>query len=90
MTGTPTSDHDRSGGGGTVDLSHLLLVGAGISLPRVVQHPIYLDRSGPTLLRALWGSSARSGHFPRRQAAPTRGFLDARRSRSEQGRRDVP
>ena len=38
-----------------------------VSMARVVQHLIYLDRSGPTLLRALWGwsplseASSRSG-----------------------------
>jgi short-subunit dehydrogenase len=32
MTGTPTGDPDRSGGVGTVDSSHLLLVGAGPGL----------------------------------------------------------
>jgi len=32
MTGTPTSKPDRSGGVGTVDLTHLLLVGAGPGL----------------------------------------------------------
>jgi short-subunit dehydrogenase len=36
MTGTPTSDPDRSGGGGTVDRSHLLLVGAGPGLGMAV------------------------------------------------------
>jgi NAD(P)-dependent dehydrogenase (short-subunit alcohol dehydrogenase family) len=35
MTGTPTSDPDRSGGG-TVDSSHLLLVGAGPGLGMAV------------------------------------------------------
>jgi hypothetical protein len=32
MTGTPTRDPDTSGGVGTVDSSHLLLVGAGPGL----------------------------------------------------------
>src|SRR5579863_8668860 len=36
MTGTPISDPDRSGGGGTVDRSHLLLVGAGPGLGMAV------------------------------------------------------
>src|SRR5579863_6657405 len=36
MTGTPTSDPDRSGGGGTVESSHLLLVGAGPGLGMAV------------------------------------------------------
>jgi short-subunit dehydrogenase len=36
MTGTPTSDPDRSGGVGTVDSSHLLLVGAGPGLGMAV------------------------------------------------------
>jgi short-subunit dehydrogenase len=36
MTGTPTSDPDRSGGVGAVDSSHLLLVGAGPGLGMAV------------------------------------------------------
>jgi NADP-dependent 3-hydroxy acid dehydrogenase YdfG len=36
MTGTPTSDPDRRGGIGTVDSSHLLLVGAGPGLGMAV------------------------------------------------------
>jgi shikimate 5-dehydrogenase len=36
MTGTPTSAPDRSGGVGTVDSSHLLLVGAGRGLGMAV------------------------------------------------------
>jgi glucokinase len=36
MAGTPTSDPDRIGGGGTVDGSHLLLVGAGLGLGMAV------------------------------------------------------
>ena len=36
MTGTPTSDLDISGGGATVDRSHLLLVGAGPGLGMAV------------------------------------------------------
>jgi short-subunit dehydrogenase len=36
MTGTPTSDADRSGGGGAVDRSHLLLVGVGPGLGMAV------------------------------------------------------
>jgi hypothetical protein len=36
MTGTPTSDPDRSSGGGTADRSHLLLVGAGPGLGMAV------------------------------------------------------
>ena len=36
MTGTPTSDPDRSGSVGTVDRSHLLLVGAGPGLGMAV------------------------------------------------------
>jgi short-subunit dehydrogenase len=36
MTGTPTSEPDRSGGVGTIDRSHLLLVGAGPGLGMAV------------------------------------------------------
>jgi 3-polyprenyl-4-hydroxybenzoate decarboxylase len=36
MTGTPTSDPDRSGGVGTIDSTHLLLVGAGPGLGMAV------------------------------------------------------
>ena len=36
MTGTPTSDPDGSGGVGTVNRGHLLLVGAGPGLGMAV------------------------------------------------------
>jgi len=38
MTGTPTSKPDRSGGVGTIDRTHLLLVGAGPGLGEAVAH----------------------------------------------------
>jgi NAD(P)-dependent dehydrogenase (short-subunit alcohol dehydrogenase family) len=68
MTGTPTSDPDRSGGVGTVDSSHLLLVGAGPGLGMAVARRFAVGGYRVTLvarstdkLDALAGSSSDTG-----------------------------
>ena len=50
MTGTPTSKPDRSGGVGTIDRTHLLLVGAGPGLGEAVAHRFAVGGFRVTLL----------------------------------------
>src|SRR6476620_10183093 len=74
MTGTPTSKPDRSGGVGTVDRTHLLLVGAGpglgVALARGLSdsgaeiRTIEADASDPKGLGARLAVLYRGEHAP--------------------------
>src|SRR4029079_5471351 len=50
MTGTPTSKPDRSGGVGTIDRTHLLLVGARPGLGEAVAHSFAIGSFRVTLV----------------------------------------